>query len=1114
MRCFFMESDVNILDANVINEAVEKNDSNMINKIKKTIMSDDSDNKFCSNNLLNLDWVQKLTSKSIVCLLEILVGKKYRYYGKNEMFPQQFNIWQSLSVKQLNDLCNTENYYEKITSFIQKDYILDYGVFEVDYIDTQQCNLDKYFGKPIVTSQEFTSYPFYKIVPFWDNDFDNKWSSLDENAKKLLFRYAVKQLFIICNNVANQNEAMQSFQSLSGLLNSISFLIKKYNVDDDLSVYADISVIWKLAQNAYFSNRIAIYDKNKILECLNALAKFKQLGTKFQNTIKRIIGILRDTKKIDQNINFEFYLDEIKNLNPDSIITKFDKNWFSDRQICSQVLTNLSYQKINGLVDYKSNDKSGSEFISKLLKTVCRSEYNYDESSGDFLEFDKKARHDFFDAKQIKKLVPILVDVVENNMQTLDLKTEEKNVMEYKFFSGDKFKNLSSEAKNLFVTTLLNSFLDDLRKTDKIYQSYHKNSCLPPNEMLAAINECYINFSEVLKSFSKTDNNNIKIDLDVLEELIFQLFARDENRYLKSFLTKLMDLSGLNKSFVDYVKNILPLCDSTLLDENCEYADIVNDAVKNKNEDQIDFIKKLMKREYSYFFHRDDHNFIKKLSYDAVITFGEHISSYSQNINYLSKDIINRIFKSVEHRQILEKALKRSGDEFSISFNKFFGHNGEILTDYEFMEFGNPEQAKELPAWLLKINENDSLQDDNFPQFIFQTLIIPDNVDSVFIAHDINVRINELLKELLNDVQNGDNKQENADKYIDTEKMREVFINIYCLIRKYAQHHLEVRIDKEIINSIVEKTKKEDLNYLMTCFDNFTLFNSFGRITKGHFTKALEKCLDSIDFNDNEFLQRLEFGENLAKEIFLSDKIQKLNVDSLILTANKLKSYPSCIAYLSNQQINDLETSQGGLEIIKHCLGVAANQNEIFCICEEANVFRFKHIEKKLDNVTPQLKKLFIEAAISSGLKQLQIKTNEYIRNNGTTITRINGVVTEVSGPVEKAEQYIRKTFDAIRILMRNPAVTNDLNIEIDYFVLDLLTNNIPNTVRQFYLQQLEQIIELPGWGEKTLYYLKQVINFLSCGYFFSRNSLMAKIRNNPQGLVPQTENDNLNIQQ
>ena len=1110
-----MESDVDILDGDVINKAVEKNDLNMINQIKEAIQNDgdddSEDDEIYLNNLLNLNWLQKLTPKSIICFWEILVNKQYSWREAGSLVDNQFNIWQSLSVDQLNNLCDTKDYYANIKKIKKKNCKLDYGVIEVSYIE---CDLDKYFGEPIV-SQGFTNYPFYIIAPFWDKDFDNKWSSLNENAKKLLFRYAIKQLFIICDNVANQNGGMQSFKSLGGLLNSISFLIKKYNVNDDLSVYANISVIRKLVQNVFLADEVAIEDKNKVLECLNALAGFKQLGIKFQDSVKKIIELLRDNKKVDQNIDFEFYLSEIKNLDSDTIITNFDKNWFRDRQICSQVLENLSYQQINDLVIYKSDNKSGSKFISELLKTICESKYIYDESSGDFLGFDKTAKNDFFGAQQIKKSISILVDVVENDMKTLDLKSEERNVTEYKFFSKEKFLNLVPEVKNIFVSELLNSFLGDLERTDGIYQTYNKNDCLPSDKVLVVINECYINFSEVLKNFSKTDNNGIKIDLDVLERLIFQLFARDKAGYLTLFLTKLIDLPGFDKSFVNYVKNILSLLDANLLDGNCEYADIVNQAVANKNQDQIDFIKKLMKYEYSCFFHRDDNNFIKKLSYDAVITFGESMNIRA--INCLSKDCIKTMFENTEHRKILEKALKHQGDEFAIVTNKFFGHGTEkleVLADYEFMKFGNTEQAKELPAWLLKINENDNLQDDNLPQFTFQTLIIPDNTDSVFIAHDVNVRINKLLKRLLIDIKKDDNNQENTEKYIDIKKTREVFVSIYCLIHKYANHNLEVRIDEKIISLIIEKTKKEDLNYLTTCFDNFTLFNGFGRITQSNFSKALKKCLDSIDFNDNEFLQRLESDANLAKEIFLSNKIQKLNVDSLILKANKLKSYPSCLLYLSNQQINDLATSQGGLEIIKYCLGVAANQNKIFCICEEADVFRFKHIEEKLNGITPQLKKLFIEAAISSGLKRLPIKTNEYIRNNSTTITRINGVVTEVSGPVGKSEQYIRKTFDAIRILMRNPAVTNDLNIEINYSILDTLTNNIRNTVRQFYLQQLEQIIELPGWGSKTLYYLKQVINFLSCGYFFSRNSLMAKIRNNPQDPVPRTENDNLNIQQ
>ncbi|MBQ9491835.1 MAG: hypothetical protein IJU86_03590, partial [Firmicutes bacterium] len=285
-----MEIDVDISDTNVINEAVEKNDLNMINQIKEAIQNNNSEiDEIYLNNLLNLNWLQKLTPKSIICFWDILVDRKYNYRKEGELFPVQFNIWQSLSIDQLNNLCDTKNYYANLTNFIQKNCKLDYGLIEVSYIE---CDLDKYFGEPIV-SQGFTSYPFYIIAPFWDNDFGNKWSSLNENAKKLLFRYAIKQLFVVCNNVANQNDGIESFKSLSGLLNSISFLVKKYNVDDDLSAYTNVSAICKLAQNAFFADDFDIDNKNKVLEYLDALASFQQLGIKFQDNIKKIIEMLR-----------------------------------------------------------------------------------------------------------------------------------------------------------------------------------------------------------------------------------------------------------------------------------------------------------------------------------------------------------------------------------------------------------------------------------------------------------------------------------------------------------------------------------------------------------------------------------------------------------------------------------------------------------------------------------------------------------------------------------------------------------------------------------------------------------------------------------------------------
>ncbi len=443
------------------------------------------------------------------------------------------------------------------------------------------------------------------------------------------------------------------------------------------------------------------------------------------------------------------------------------------------------------------------------------------------------------------------------------------------------------------------------------------------------------------------------------------------------------------------------------------------------------------------------------------------------------------------------------------------------------MKFGNPESAQELPAWLLKIKENDNLQDDNFPQFTFKPLIVPgNNVDSVFIAHDVNVRINKLLKELLDDVKNDDNNQENAEKFIYTKKIREVFVNIYCVIRKCAQHNLKVRIDKEIIDQIVKKTKKEDFTYLATCFNNFSSFSSFDQLTQNKFAEAGENCLDLMDFNSNEFLQRLESDRGFASKVLLSNSIQKLSVRSLIAKKHILQTRPDCIFYLSNQQINDLAGQEGGLKLIKGFIvdcqkspseaKIFESEDQTVQISgQNRSISRFSHIEEKLAGINLlSIKKIFVEETV----KYLLIKLGKSISIHIGT----NQLFDTIFGLRDQLDTvpYITKTFDSIYVLMQNHAVTNDLNIEIDYFVLDELTNKIPTANRQIYSQQLQRIIELPGWGAKTLYYLKQAINFLSFGYFCNKNSLMAKVRNmreqniNPQNPVPQMGNDNSHVQQ
>ena len=62
-----------------------------------------------------------------------------------------------------------------------------------------------------------------------------------------------------------------------------------------------------------------------------------------------------------------------------------------------------------------------------------------------------------------------------------------------------------------------------------------------------------------------------------------------------------------------------------------------------------------------------------------------------------------------------------------------------------------------------------------------------------------------------------------------------------------------------------------------------------GLITPEQDERKANEYLDELEFLSDtagavtvkKFLQRLEFDENFAKAIFLSDKIQKLSVDSL-----------------------------------------------------------------------------------------------------------------------------------------------------------------------------------------------------------------------------------------
>ena len=56
MVCF-IESNINIVDANAINKAVEENNLNMINQIKEAIQDNNDDNIIYQNNSLTLETI-------------------------------------------------------------------------------------------------------------------------------------------------------------------------------------------------------------------------------------------------------------------------------------------------------------------------------------------------------------------------------------------------------------------------------------------------------------------------------------------------------------------------------------------------------------------------------------------------------------------------------------------------------------------------------------------------------------------------------------------------------------------------------------------------------------------------------------------------------------------------------------------------------------------------------------------------------------------------------------------------------------------------------------------------------------------------------------------------
>ena len=732
--------------------------------------------------------------------------------------------------------------------------------------------------------------------------------------------------------------------------------------------------------------------------------------------------ILKDSQRIKKeynNIQIEYLKqrNSINSLKEEEKISKNEELEMENKVLSEQInkLNYLYFDVLHKLIEYEESIKNIHKLKESKIKNdyiLLELEYKYNQVSSELNKSNKKI-------EELKYLLH------KNNIK---LKQCQKN-LDYYFQLNQKLlidaENIYMSPKFLALKNDYESQINENKKKLAFYkeENYKKDKIILEfncgnkniNELYNSVNtvnsilekNCYFKNAQKLskeyfiKNKEKKENKEIislKNKINILKEKINKLEKKNKEyeaneRCLKRYhsnhqLKKSKKIILNNNDDNNFIKNNIKLNAKKLLFEK---LNIENFTIKNKEDDDIDFMSNLNMNEFLYFLKKcfeAQYIHIKNIDNQIFDKSTFNLLKSNKKTNY--KEFITKI--SNNFCKVIKVTKNRDKNDIS-SFVKTFLFNN-------FIENGND------------VDEFHRTFIDSFKDII----IYEQNMEEKYIkklAKYLKDKINKLREEFeFIDL----NKKGNISfialkKVIEKQKinlkndileymiffMKRASINDINNLNCYSLKNLNYVIFLNKISSIIKKSSKDLDNDSYTNLSEIDNNNNFDGDSNGNITE--DNSL--IEITNEEYNEKISVIMNsITSEIL---KKSNKNTEEYI---NKLfQKY----IFSDEQEHQKIELNKL-VEEIKNSLFIELNQIDIFCLYSK---FQINESKNNLNNTeTIDFKSFKNEILCYANQLQNAKKNNELIKNNNfikkenkenTNLKDIN----DINGINEKEEKKV-----------------------------------------------------------------------------------------------------------
>ena len=570
--------------------------------------------------------------------------------------------------------------------------------------------------------------------------------------------------------------------------------------------------------------------------------------------------------KTQKNTEFDFKLIKIKNLIEKINQSEFEKEYILNYSLLDFLLskkkqkteTNTFFKQlineskesisfIDGYIDYSSN-------IESFIKTICKKWTNiwrYLENESNFSE-EKKEKYfkliiEHADTNDIKNIFDNYKSIISENKSFLNLSKNQTKLKDIIKTLDIKFKEiLDSSPKELLDYVYSNNYysinpimVKNFLLFNKVFKQEDFNNknytCIKQSQIESLINYIESNIDEYISSvYLKIEPN----DTELLSELLNNKSITIENKdkIIKKSNAKIENIDDIKRL---NVKNIL-------LKESKMTANWHNVfSVYNIGEE-----KKLYK---------------------------ELIEFINDNVKELSKNSIDKDYPDTKSAQEFIRAILLEDSINSDSYNYLLKSIPYVYPSLNFEDLSLEKVKSLVENKTLKVTiENYQLLKENFEDF---HILLIENNPTIFIKNIDTFELDnfDILSILKSEKFTINQKVEFIDYH--TETIFTTDIELLNQIGNLLIVNLELNIEKEIINSVILKSKLSSLerikifNKYNTLFDNNEI-NTFILSLDNPFSKIAENGKRPLIENNEstELFAKILVNKNIISKYAIETK--------------------------------------------------------------------------------------------------------------------------------------------------------------------------------------------------------------------------------------------------